>query len=129
MEFILILKFLLLFIIKICLSQENEIILPKLPSDDDIIDLSYFGGRIYGNPNEEVGNIVKTWEESGNYDLINPEELGTYAEGDILMPKSIGRNGILAETYRWPNGIVPFEIRGTFSKYIQFLFDYIKKKV
>lgn len=43
--------------------------------------------------------------------LINPEELGDYFEGDIMLPlPPQGRNGIIDEKYRWPDGRVPYNI-------------------
>jgi len=47
---------------------------------------------------------------------VNPEELGEYAEGDILFPPSIGRNALAAVSARWPNGIIPFVITPYFSE-------------
>jgi len=47
----------------------------------------------------------------------NPEELGSYLEGDILtLPTGQGRNGIIERNYRWPNAIVYYKIVGNFSK-------------
>lgn len=48
--------------------------------------------------------------------MVNPEELGPYLEGDMLIPRPAGRNGIRAKSARWPNGVIPFEIKGNFSK-------------
>ncbi|XP_035719568.1 zinc metalloproteinase nas-13-like isoform X3 [Vespa mandarinia] len=47
---------------------------------------------------------------------VNPEELGNYAEGDILFPLGMGRNGLKAENARWPNGIIPYMISPYFGK-------------
>jgi len=51
----------------------------------------------------------------------NPEERGNYFEGDIVLPdwnpRSNGinmRNGVLDLNRRWPGGVVPYEINGTF---------------
>lgn len=41
---------------------------------------------------------------------MNPEELGEYLEGDIVLPPSTTRNGILNASLRWEEGIVPFII-------------------
>jgi hypothetical protein len=54
---------------------------------------------------------VAAWKNDSN---VNPEELGLYLEGDIMQPSS--RNGLTALTARWPGGIIPYEIRGTFSE-------------
>lgn len=82
--------------------------------DGDPIDLSEYGARLFGYPNSQSGDNLNQWQQSEN---INPEELGTYLEGDILFPmnSSTSRNGIVGQTYRWPNGVVPFEISGGFD--------------
>jgi len=49
-------------------------------------------------------------------DSMNPEELGSYAEGDIIMPKSIARNGLKAATSRWPDAVIPYRVADSFSK-------------
>lgn len=72
--------------------------------NDKIIDLSLFGNTIYGTPDEQVGHIVNEWKpESGS----NPEELGSYLEGDLLIP-SESRNGLVKQSSLWPGGIVPY---------------------
>jgi hypothetical protein len=76
--------------------------------DDGRIDLSHFGAAIFGKPIE-----VQRLEVDGN---TNAEELGSYLEGDLLIP-SVSKNGMKAESLRWKNGEVPFEIRGNFSKF------------
>ena len=48
---------------------------------------------------------------------MNPEELGELFEGDIAGIAGEARNGLIDEKYRWPNGVVPYEITpGDFSK-------------
>lgn len=84
----------------------------------DEIDLSAFGSAIFGEPNAKSGDNVKQWEESGRSAVGNPEELGSYLEGDILIPinqSSSARNGMVAQSYRWPNAEIPFEIVGSFD--------------
>lgn len=46
---------------------------------------------------------------------VNPEELGEYAEGDILFPASSLRNGLITPGLLWEDGIIPYEIKGHFS--------------
>lgn len=75
-------------------------------------DLAHLGTSVFGKPNEESGKKVKEWNDSSE---INPEELGNYIEGDILFPNSISKNGLIAQTARWPGGEVPFEINGYFN--------------
>lgn len=85
-----------------------------IDSHTDIIDISDFGDKIYGKPDPRSGIDVEKWTENNNA-TGNPEELGNYFEGDILFPVSSARNGIVGQSYRWPNGIIPFEIVGGFD--------------
>ncbi|XP_017046515.1 hatching enzyme 1.2 [Drosophila ficusphila] len=82
----------------------------------DIIDLTPLGTALFGRPDEEqtaarVGNF------SADGDEMNPEELGSYLEGDMLVPQTdlIMKNGLPTQSSRWPNGVVPYEIRGNFN--------------
>lgn len=86
---------------------------PAAEDSDEAIDLSGYNLR-FGLPDMASGQMVNDWKPT---DPWNPEELGNYFEGDILMPKqtSSARNGINGESYRWPNGIIPFEIKGNFD--------------
>ncbi|XP_063541150.1 low choriolytic enzyme-like [Cydia strobilella] len=81
-------------------------------ADDIKINLSHLGPQLYGSPNSESGDAVAKWNESS---LMNPEEMGEYAEGDILIPK-LERNGMRDETSRWPNGIIPYVIEGRYNQ-------------
>lgn len=91
-------------------SSDNN----QVDGDDDFIDLSHLGTKIFGEPDDETGRLVAQYNPE--IDDINPEELGSYAEGDMLMPQGFGRNGLTAQSSRWPGGLVPFEIRGNFGK-------------
>lgn len=86
----------------------------KNQSGTDIpIDISHFTNEAFGQPEEEVGEKLENFSPGTN----NPEEVGTYYQGDILMPRSmLGRNGVAADVYRWKDGVIPYEIKGTFSK-------------
>jgi hypothetical protein len=53
---------------------------------------------------------------------VNPEEMGSYLEGDIMVHNS--RNGLTAETARWLGGIVPYEMGAYFSKYVRRSYDW-----
>ncbi|XP_011190385.1 hatching enzyme 1.2 [Zeugodacus cucurbitae] len=82
----------------------------------NLIDLTCFGERIFGNPDRAVGEKLSKLEEHAT---LNPEELGPYLEGDLLIPhgkKIIYRNGLIAYSARWPRGIVPYEIEGRFTE-------------
>lgn len=60
-----------------------------------------------------AGDAVAKW----NPDMeTNPEELGEYAQGDILFPANTARNGLKAASTHWEKGIVPYEIGPYFSK-------------
>ncbi|KAI8442421.1 hypothetical protein MSG28_005935 [Choristoneura fumiferana] len=90
--------------------------------DEDKIDLSHLGPEAYGAPSKESGDALSTWDESSP---MNPEEMGEYAEGDILIPQ-LGRNGMRDESMRWPSGIIPYVIEGRYS---QEQHDTIKKAI
>lgn len=78
--------------------------------------LSLENPQLRGRPSETVGQRVAKWlPESG----VNPEELGEYFEGDIMSSPT--RNGMLDETYRWKNGVVPYEIGGSFGKDLEII--------
>lgn len=81
--------------------------------DEGVIDLSRLGDKAFGDPDEKVGKILETWNVSSN---INPEEMGSYLEGDILIPRSLSRSALSDRSKRWPKGVVPYEISGSFSK-------------
>lgn len=78
-----------------------------------IAHLRNLGGLLYGFPSNETGLKVAQWREDMD---VNPEELGNYAEGDILFPPNIGRNALTAVSARWPNGVIPFMISPYFSE-------------
>lgn len=92
------------------LPIENEVDIDD--GSDDMPDLSYMEERIFQSPNPETGKLLLTWNETSE---VNPEELGEYAEGDIVFPKK-SRNGLIARTARWPNGVIPYEIKGYFDQ-------------
>lgn len=82
--------------------------------DDDFIDLSQLDGRAFGDPDEEVGKILQ--EAYNETTDLNPEELGSYYEGDILMPKIEGRSALSDKSKRWQGGVVPYTVQGHFRK-------------
>lgn len=97
---------------------------PSQPSKD-VIDLSFYGMALYGEPDHN-----STAELVANYTPethpVNPEELGSYLEGDILIPKQgvTMKNGLTTQSSRWPNGIVPYEIRGNFNSQDMSIIDH-----
>lgn len=122
---------------KMCLLIEYSIFLITIVSikgniinnsvNDDIpsestIDLSSLGGRLYGIPDAAVGARVSTWTPD---DVVNPEELGSYVQGDLLMnrPRPIGKNGLTELSTRWAKNRVPYKIKGNFSTNLGFSFS------
>jgi hypothetical protein len=69
--------------------------------------------KIVTDPDDKAsGKALVEWAKSK---VGNPEEQGNYFEGDIILNMD-KRNGIRLPTKRWPKGIIPFKVRGTFSK-------------
>lgn len=91
-------------------DKENE---PNL-DETDYIKLGPYVDFIYGDPDENVGDIIKNWNT--DVDGYHPEQMGNYWGGDIYIPTPLTRNGIIDMSKKWKNGIVPFQISGNFSK-------------
>lgn len=86
----------------------------------DEIDISRYDEAIYDKPSLETGKLVSEWNEDME---VNPEELGEYLEGDILFQKRT-KNGLVALSTRWRNGVVPYVIKGPYSEDdIKIIFD------
>ncbi|KAH8359015.1 hypothetical protein KR093_003871 [Drosophila rubida] len=88
--------------------------------DDALIDLTEMGDAVFGLPDVETTGALVDAQDA--LSAQNPEELGTYLEGDILIPfnrwhedSEGNRNGLLALSTHWPGGVVPYEIKGQFS--------------
>lgn len=79
---------------------------------NEVIDLSSLGPAAYGEPRKESGDAVALWSESS---LMNPEEVGSYVEGDILLSSSRARNGVKEQSFLWPKGHIPYLIDGYFN--------------
>ena len=79
---------------------------------DEKIDLTSLGVMLFSEPDESVGRIVNDWNPSSGQ---NPEELGSYVEGDMLIPGVEGRNGLVKTSSRWPNAVVPYIISSSMS--------------
>lgn len=86
----------------------------------DEIDLAQYGSRLFGEPSKDVGVEVGKW--TSNHKSGNPEELGSYFEGDIIFPRGKSRNGLIAESSRWPDAQIPFEIVGDFGTHQPYFF-------
>lgn len=79
--------------------------------EETVVDLSYLGDRVFLKPDLETGKKLETWNVTSQ---TNPEEFGEYAEGDIVFPRK-SKNGMVATSFRWPSGVVPYEIDGFYS--------------
>ncbi|KAK3855494.1 hypothetical protein Pcinc_038109 [Petrolisthes cinctipes] len=67
-------------------------------------------------PGHQKGFIPKSGKEWTPESLVNPDELGEFFEGDIMLPlPPRGKNGLLDERYRWTNGVVNYEFSSEFS--------------
>lgn len=77
------------------------------------LDLSLFGQEIYNTPDQLAGRNLKDWVVSKK--MGNPEEQGTYFEGDIMIDVE-ARNGVVLSSQKWPNGLIPYIIKGNFSE-------------
>uniref|UniRef100_A0A1I8Q5F0 Metalloendopeptidase n=1 Tax=Stomoxys calcitrans TaxID=35570 RepID=A0A1I8Q5F0_STOCA len=96
--------------------NSNYLETPPQGHSKDVIDLSFYGMALFGEPDDKnTAQLVANYEAGTS--SVNPEELGSYLEGDILVPKQgvIMKNGLTTQSSRWPQGIVPFEIRGNFN--------------
>ncbi|XP_011706990.1 PREDICTED: zinc metalloproteinase nas-4-like [Wasmannia auropunctata] len=63
-------------------------------------------------PDHETGAKVARWIKEMN---INPEEMGNYYEGDIMISNSTTRNGD-RRAQRWINGVIPYKMTGSFTQ-------------
>lgn len=80
--------------------------------DDDLrIDLGYLDDRLISYPDPTNGFTL----QSRNFEE-NPEELGSYLEGDLLQPYSEIHTRLKKVSYRWNNREIPFEINGDFGE-------------
>ncbi|KAI5715780.1 hypothetical protein M8J77_022350 [Diaphorina citri] len=99
-------------------DDDNEIDSATSGGEEDyenlLVDsLSAIGERLFGIPDNKSGELVSQWNPESP---INPEEVGTYYEGDILHIPNMARNGLKSLSSRWPKGVVPYEIGGYFRK-------------
>ncbi|KAK0162807.1 hypothetical protein PV327_006553 [Microctonus hyperodae] len=80
--------------------------------DGPAIPIDYLGNRIYGLPNDISGERVANWNPSLG---VNPEELGTYAEGDILFSNPTSKSAYASKFFRWRGAKIPYKITGRFK--------------
>lgn len=102
-------------IIALCISSGNSHSIPSASvdnSENEFIDLSSFGDKLYGEPDEKVGELLI---ELNPNDRANPEEMGSYFEGDMLIPGINPANVLTRLSSRWPNAVVPFTFTSTLS--------------
>ncbi|KAG7197620.1 hypothetical protein KM043_013402 [Ampulex compressa] len=93
--------------------RRRDVLDNAVDSPDGLIShLQHLGEALYGLPDNSTGAKVAEWHEGTG---VNPEELGAYAEGDILFPLGMGRNGLKADSARWPDGIVPYMLSPYFN--------------
>ncbi|XP_011705846.1 PREDICTED: high choriolytic enzyme 1-like [Wasmannia auropunctata] len=63
-------------------------------------------------PDYETGVKIAEWTKEMN---VNPEELGNYFEGDIMISNSTTRNGD-TKAKRWSNRQIPYVITGSYTQ-------------
>lgn len=96
-------------------EEENEV--DNGGETDLYSGLVHLGTAIFGTPDKKSGEAVSAWKETSE---LNPEEMGEYAEGDILHPIGNSRNGLKAVSSRWSKGVIPYEISPYFGKLLLF---------
>lgn len=69
--------------------------------------------KVLTKPNLLAGRRLDEWSRKENSG--NPEEQGGYFEGDIIINFQ-SRNVAVTQKLKWKNGIVPYVIKGDFSK-------------
>ncbi|CAH1143211.1 unnamed protein product, partial [Phyllotreta striolata] len=74
-------------------------------------------GSTLSKPASERSHFAENLETWNEFSLQNPEELGSFIEGDlIIINNNLAKNGIMNLSKRWENGIIPFEIKGWYKK-------------
>lgn len=111
------LLYLTFFLVVSTIANPIQLDANEIEDDDDFIDLSQLDGRAFGDPDEEVGKVLQEALNDTAETGFNPEELGSYFEGDILMPKIEGRSALADKSKRWPGGVVPYKFEGHFRKF------------
>ncbi|VEN61048.1 unnamed protein product, partial [Callosobruchus maculatus] len=70
---------------------------------------------VYMTSKDDVGQKDNELDIGYDRSKPNPEELGGYFEGDIVLPREMDRNGLTSSKYRWPNGVLPYVIKGNYT--------------
>ncbi|VEN37559.1 unnamed protein product [Callosobruchus maculatus] len=70
---------------------------------------------LYMTSKEDVGQEDNELDIGYDRSKPNPEELGGHFEGDIVLPREMDRNGLTSSKYRWPNGVLPYVIKGNYT--------------
>ncbi|XP_066591220.1 zinc metalloproteinase nas-13-like [Prorops nasuta] len=109
--------------------RRRDILDNAVDSPDGLIaHLQHLESSLFGLPDNATGAKVAEWHEGLG---MNPEELGSYAEGDILFPLGMGRNGLKSDSARWPDGVIPYMISpyfdGKYRKLIEEAMDDYRK--
>ncbi|XP_074096142.1 low choriolytic enzyme [Cotesia typhae] len=108
----------LIFVIFAISAPSSAYSINKRESNDledleGVISLSHLGNTMFGTPSNRTGSRVAEWNQELG---VNPEELGEYAEGDILIPRTAsGRSGLANSAARWPGATVPYMISPWFK--------------
>lgn len=97
----------------ISFSQQLPVDVNEVNTDDLAIDLSEFDSSLYGVPSEAAGERLLT----ADLNNTNPEELGPYLEGDILIPRPEPRSGMKKQSLRWRRGRIPYVISQDFDEH------------
>lgn len=108
---------LLIFVLVFGACSEFVAGAPTVPDDDQnevIGNFTHVAPLIYGQPDKSVGEKISKWSKEQR----SVESLGSYFEGDILIPRQHGRNGITDFALKWKNGTIPYVISKDFSKIV-----------
>ena len=80
--------------------------------DDLKIDLGFLGDKLISYPDPIIGFLLQSRSFTDN-----PEELGSYLEGDLLQPYSETFTRFRKLSYRWNDREIPYEINGNFGEF------------
>ena len=68
---------------------------------------------------KELLSFSLNWHYSQDYrpsSVANLEEVGDYFEGDMILPEELTKVHTSNPARKWPSGVVPYVIEGSFSK-------------